>query len=122
MTPWDRERGPRTAAVSSPTPDASRCRCRAGTSAEPAGTGATPAPALPRERGAEERRRPAVESGGVPLSVTRALQILVERYGLDRSPPRPRSLEAVARAHGLSRLDVRRLEGRALVALRRAFG
>lgn len=41
-------------------------------------------------------------------------RILIERYGLDRDPPRPRSLEEVARAHGLSRLETRLLEADAL--------
>lgn len=47
----------------------------------------------------------------VPL----ALRVLVERYGLDGRAAR--SLTVVARAHRLSRLELRRLEGAALVAL-----
>lgn len=52
----------------------------------------------------------------MPLGVfPSALLILVERYGLDGQPPR--SLEEVARARGLSRIQVRQVEGRALGAL-----
>jgi DNA-directed RNA polymerase sigma subunit (sigma70/sigma32) len=45
--------------------------------------------------------------------------ILVERYGLDGKPPR--SIAEVAERHGLSRLEVRFLEIKALLAIRPAF-